>query len=97
MPEKGKVRRNSGGVAILTCKSFVIPRFFGAKHKRNHLTAGSLVFVCVCRSAMCVLVCFALRFVFLYRLLFVCVSCVFGVCCESVVCLCGECTLNVCC
>ena len=24
-------------------------------------------------------------------------SCAFGVCCESVVCLCGECTLNVCC
>ena len=53
MPEKGKVRRNSGGVAILTCKSFVIPRFFGAKHKRNHLTDASLVFVCVGLLCVC--------------------------------------------
>ena len=28
MPKKGKVRGNSGGVAALTCKSFVIPQFF---------------------------------------------------------------------
>ena len=29
------------------------------------------------------------------RLLLLCVSCVFGVCCENVVCLCGVCTVCV--
>ena len=29
MPEKGKVGGNSGGVAILTCKSLVVTRFLG--------------------------------------------------------------------
>ena len=37
---KGIVRGNSGGVAILTCKSFVVPRFFG---RNTNVTISQLV------------------------------------------------------
>ena len=41
--EKRNVRRNPGGVAILTCKSFVSYVWRKERHKPNHLTAGSLL------------------------------------------------------
>ena len=40
MLEKGKVRGNSGGVAILTYRSFVKPRFFG---RNTNVTISQLV------------------------------------------------------